>query len=138
MNERPEFQTDLFESGLKVRRKVLGDAQVDAFLAGVNDVTAPLQKLVTEWCWGEIWNRPGLSHKERSMLNLAMLTALNRPTQLKAHAQGALNNGVPEEKLIEIVLQSAIYCGAPAALDSMKVIAEAIEEARSAASSDSA
>ena len=94
MTTRPEFQTELFEKGLKVRREVLGDAYVDRSLNSVDDLTAPLQKLVTEWCWGEIWNRPGLERKTRSFLNLAMLTALNRPHEIKIHVLGAMNNGV--------------------------------------------
>ncbi|CAN7440722.1 carboxymuconolactone decarboxylase family protein [Rhizobium sp. LjRoot30] len=128
MTTRPEFQTELFEKGLKVRREVLGDAYVDRSLNSVDDLTAPLQKLVTEWCWGEIWNRPGLERKTRSFLNLAMLTALNRPHEIKIHVRGALNNGVTKEEIVEVILQAAIYCGVPAALDCMRVAAEVIRE----------
>lgn len=123
---RPEFQTDLFRKGLKIRREVVGNAYVEKSLANADDFTAPLQKLVTEWCWGEVWSRDGLDRRTRSFLNLAMLTALNRPHELKLHAQGALNNGITPEEMREVVLQAAIYCGAPAALDSMRVIVDAI------------
>lgn len=127
---RPEFQGELFEKGLKVRREVLGDAYVDASVAAADDITAPLQKLVTEWCWGEIWNRPGLERKTRSFLNLAMLTALNRPHEIKIHVRGALTNGVTEEEIVEVILQAAIYCGVPAAIDTMRVASEVIRQVR--------
>lgn len=130
MSARPEFQTELFEKGVAMRREVLGDAHVERSLAGVTDLTATLQKLVTEWAWGEIWQRPGLSKQERSMLNIGMLTALNRPHELRVHVRGALRNGVPEEKIVEIILQTAIYCGFPAALDSMRTVADTISEYR--------
>jgi len=126
----PEFQGEQFEKGLKVRKEVLGEAYVNASLAAADDLTAPLQKLVTEWCWGEIWTRPGLERKTRSFLNLAMLTALNRPHEIKLHVRGALNNGVTEEEIVEVMLQAAVYCGVPAALDSMRVAAEVIREMR--------
>jgi 4-carboxymuconolactone decarboxylase len=128
---RPEFQGEQFEKGLKVRREVLGDAYVDASVASADDITAPLQKLVTEWCWGEIWNRPGLERKTRSFLNLAMLTALNRPHEIKIHVRGALTNGVTEEEIVEVILQAAIYCGVPAAIDTMRVASEVIRQVRS-------
>lgn len=127
---RPEFQGEQFEKGLKVRREVLGDAYVDASVASADDITAPLQKLVTEWCWGEIWNRPGLERKTRSFLNLAMLTALNRPHEIKIHVRGALTNGVTEEEIVEVILQAAIYCGVPAAIDTMRVASEVIRQVR--------
>jgi 4-carboxymuconolactone decarboxylase len=128
---RPEFQGEQFEKGLKVRREVLGDAYVDASVAAADDITAPLQKLVTEWCWGEIWNRPGLERKTRSFLNLAMLTALNRPHEVKIHVRGALTNGITEEEIVEVILQAAIYCGVPAAIDTMRVASEVIRQVRS-------
>ena len=128
---RPEFQGEQFEKGLKVRREVLGDAYVEASVAAADDITAPLQKLVTEWCWGEIWNRPGLERKTRSFLNLAMLTALNRPHEIKIHVRGALTNGVTEEEIVEVILQAAIYFGVPAAIDTMRVASEVIRQVRS-------
>jgi 4-carboxymuconolactone decarboxylase len=132
----PEFEGEQFEKGLKVRREVLGEAYVNASLAAADDLTAPLQKLVTEWCWGEIWSRPGLERKTRSFLNLAMLTALNRPHEIKLHVRGALNNGVTEEEIVEVILQAAIYCGVPAALDSMRVASEVIRQMRTEKTSD--
>jgi 4-carboxymuconolactone decarboxylase len=132
----PEFEGEQFEKGLKARREVLGEAYVNASLAAADDLTAPLQKLVTEWCWGEIWSRPGLERKTRSFLNLAMLTALNRPHEIKLHVRGALNNGVTEEEIVEVILQAAIYCGVPAALDSMRVASEVIRQMRTEKASD--
>lgn len=130
MSARPEFQTELFEKGVAMRREVLGDAHVERSLAGVTDLTATLQRMVTEWAWGDIWQRPGLSKQERSMLNIGMLTALNRPHELRAHVRGALRNGVSEEKIVEVILQTAIYCGFPAALDSMRTVADTIADYR--------
>ena len=88
------------------------------------DFTAPLQKLVTEYCWGDVWTRPGLDRRARSILNLGMLMALNRKDELKLHVRGALNNGMTREEVGEAVLQAGIYCGVPAALDSMRVVVE--------------
>lgn len=119
---------ELFDTGLKNRRAVLGDAYVDASLKNADPFNRPLQELVTQYCWGEVWNRPGLDRKHRSMINLAMLTALNRPHELKIHVRGALNNGVTKEEIQEILLQTAIYCGVPAALDSFRVASAAISE----------
>tara|TARA_R110000868_G_scaffold411456_1_gene704236 strand:- start:9989 stop:10420 length:432 start_codon:yes stop_codon:yes gene_type:complete len=130
MTVRPEFQTELFEKGVAMRREVLGDAHVERSLDSVTDLTATLQKMVTEWAWGDVWQRPGLSKQERSILNLGMLTALNRPHELRVHIRGALRNGVSEEKIVEVILQTAIYCGFPAALDSMRAVAETISAYR--------
>jgi len=110
-----------FDAGLAVRRAVLGDAYVDRSLASMDDFTRDMQELVTEYCWGRVWTRDGLSHATRSMLNLAMLTALNRPHELAAHVRGALTNGVSRDEIREVLLQTAIYCGVPAALDSFRV-----------------
>jgi 4-carboxymuconolactone decarboxylase len=90
-----------------------------------------MQELVTEYCWGEIWTRPGLDRRTRSFLNLAMLTALNRPHEIRLHVRGALNNGLTKEELMEVFLQSAIYCGVPAALDAMRVAKEVFAEIES-------
>lgn len=127
MSQRPEFQTELFEKGVAMRREVLGDAHVARSLDGVNDWTAPLQKMVTEYCWGDLWNRPGLSKQQRSMINIGMLIAMNRLHELRVHVRGALRNGLTEEEIVEIVLQTAIYCGAPAALDGMRAAVEVME-----------
>lgn len=119
---------ELFETGLKNRRAVLGDAYVDASLKNADPFNLPLQELVTQFCWGDVWNRPGLERKYRSMINLAMLTALNRPHELKIHVRGALINGLTKDEIQEVLLQAAIYCGVPAALDSFRVASAAISE----------
>ena len=131
---RPEFQTHQFSKGLEVRRSVLGATYVDKSVQSVDPFMIPLQKLVTEYCWGEIWTRPGLARRDRSMINLAMLAALNRPHELRLHVLGALNNGVTKDEVQEILLQVAIYCGVPAALDSFKVAKEVIEQQEAAQS----
>jgi 4-carboxymuconolactone decarboxylase len=113
--------SDLYEEGLSVRRRVLGDEYVDRALASATPLTQPLQDLVTEYVWGAIWTRPGLELKTRSLLNVAMLTALNRPHELGTHVRGALRNGVTREEVVEVVLQAAVYCGMPAAIDAMRV-----------------
>ena len=118
----------LFEKGLKVRREVLGADYVDKSIAAADDFNRPMQELTTEYCWGAIWNRPGLDRRTRSMLNLAMLSALNRPHELKLHVKGAIRNGVKQEEITEILLQVAIYCGVPAAIDSFRAAREALNE----------
>ncbi|QNO38922.1 4-carboxymuconolactone decarboxylase [Protaetiibacter sp. SSC-01] len=110
-----------FDAGLAVRRAVLGDAYVDRSLAAMDDFTRDLQELVTEYCWGRVWTRDELPRRTRSMLNLAMMTALNRPHELAIHVRGAVNNGVSREEIREVLLQAAIYCGVPAALDAFRV-----------------
>jgi 4-carboxymuconolactone decarboxylase len=117
-----------YEEGLAVRRAVLGPEYVDKSLRSADDFTRPMQELVTEYCWGEIWTRPGLDRRTRSFLNLAMLTALNRPHEIRLHVRGALNNGLTKEELMEVFLQSSIYCGVPAALDAMRVAKEVFAE----------
>ena len=119
---------ELFEKGLAVRRAVLGAEYVDKSIASADDFNRPMQELVTEYCWGEIWNRPGLDRKTRSIINLAMLTALNRPHEIKLHVLGALNNGLTKEEISEVFLQTAIYCGVPAAIDSFRVASEVFKE----------
>ncbi|GAA0975747.1 carboxymuconolactone decarboxylase family protein [Acrocarpospora macrocephala] len=118
---------DLYDAGLAVRRQVLGDAHVDASLAAATDFTRDIQEYVTQYCWGDLWNRPGLSRQERSLINLAMITALNRSHEFKAHVRGALNNGVSREKIKEVLMQSAFYCGGPAALEAFRLAAEVFE-----------
>ena len=124
----PMFETEQFRKGLSVRREVLGPEYVDKSVANVEEFMKPMQKLVTEYCWGEIWTRPGLDRKVRSMINLAMLTALNRPHELKLHVRGALNNGLTREEIQEVLLQTCIYCGVPAALESFKNAMEIFKE----------
>ncbi len=123
MDENPTFQ-----AGLAVRKAVLGEEYVNNALANADDFTAPLQQYLTENAWGAVWTRTGLDRKTRSMLNLAMLTALNRPNELKLHIRGALNNGVTKEEMREVFLQCAVYCGAPAGLDSFKIAQQVFKE----------
>src|SRR5262249_33319424 len=106
--------TELYDRGLKVRRDVLGADYVDKQIASADDFNRPMQNLVTEYCWGAIWNRPGLDRRTRSMLNLAMLSALNRHHEFKAHVKGAIKNGVTKKEITEVLLEGAIYCGVPA------------------------
>ena len=123
-----KHRSEKFERGLKTRRAVIGDAYVEKSLASADDFTWPMQQLVTEYCWDEIWNRPGLDRRSRSLLNLGMISALNRPHELKLHIRGALNNGLTREELREVFLQIAVYCGFPAALDSLRVASETFAE----------
>ena len=121
--------SELFEKGLAIRREVLGDEYVERSLAQADDFTMPLQELVTEHAWGRDLGAPeGLSRRDRSLLNLGMLTALNRPHELRLHVRGALNNGLTREEIREVLLQAAVYCGAPAALDGFRVAREVFAE----------
>ena len=122
------MDNDRFELGLKIRKSVLGENYVNQSINNVDDFTQPLQELVTEYCWGTIWAREALSKAERSLINLSMIAALNRPHELKLHIKGALRNNVPKEKIREVLLQVAIYCGVPAAVDSFRIATEAIQE----------
>ena len=117
-----------FERGLKTRKEVLGSTYVEASLAAADEFGWPMQTLVTEYCWDEIWNRPGLDRRSRSLLNLGMIAALNRPHELKLHVRGALNNGLTKAEIGEVFLQVAIYCGVPAALDGFRVAREVLKE----------
>jgi 4-carboxymuconolactone decarboxylase len=117
---------DRFAEGLAVRRAVLGAEYVDRALADAGELTRPLQELVTEYCWRAVWTRPGLSRKVRSLVNVAMLTALNRPHEVKLHLQGAVRNGCTREEIREVLLQTAIYCGVPAAVDSFRLAKEVL------------
>jgi 4-carboxymuconolactone decarboxylase len=119
---------ELFDRGLEIRKAVLGKEFVEKSIASADDFNMPLQRLVTEYCWGAVWGREGLPRKTRSMLNLAMLAALNRPHELKMHIGGALRNGVSRDEIREVLLQVAIYCGVPAAVDSFRAAREAFAE----------
>jgi 4-carboxymuconolactone decarboxylase len=119
---------DAFDKGLMTRRAVLGADYVDNSIKNADDFNLPMQELVTEYCWDAIWNRPGLDRKTRSMLNLAMLTALNRPHELRLHVRGAINNGLTKDEIKEVLLQIAMYCGVPAAIDSFKNAKEVLKE----------
>jgi 4-carboxymuconolactone decarboxylase len=121
--------TEMYDRGLKVRREVLGADYVDKQIASADDFNRPLQNLVTEYCWGAIWNRPGLDRRTRSMLNLAMLSALNRHHEFKAHVKGAVKNGVTKQEITEVLLQVAIYCGVPAGVEHFRLAREAFKEA---------
>jgi 4-carboxymuconolactone decarboxylase len=118
--------SDQFNKGLEVRRAVLGADYVDGSLAKADDFMMAFQEITTEWCWGYAWTRPGLERKTRSMLNLAMLTALGKPAELKLHVKGALANGVSVEEIKEILLHAAVYCGIPAGLDAFKAAHEVL------------
>ncbi len=117
-----------YDEGLKIRKSVLGDEYVNRALANVNSFNAPLQEMVTEYCWGKVWGRPGLDRKQRSMLNLAMISILNRPHELKAHIKGALTNGLTPAEIREVFLQVMIYAGVPAAVDSFRLANEVFAE----------
>jgi 4-carboxymuconolactone decarboxylase len=108
------------EVGLQTRREVLGAEHVDRSLAQATDFARPLQELVTEYCWGAVWSRPGLDRKVRSLLNITMLTALGRQHELEVHVRGAITNGVSVAEIQEALLQAAIYCGVPAAMEATR------------------
>jgi 4-carboxymuconolactone decarboxylase len=112
---------ETFEKGLEIRRSVLGADHVERSFQAADDFDRPMQELVTEYCWGAVWGRDTLDRKTRSLLNLAMISALNRPHEIRAHVRGALNNGVTKEEIREVFLQVAIYCGVPAAIDSFRI-----------------
>lgn len=119
---------DLFEQGLRMRRAVVGDAYVDASLKGADDFSMPMQELVTQYCWGDVWCREGLDRKQRSLLNLGMIAALNRPEELATHVRGAINNGLSKDEIREAFLQVAVYCGMPAGLSSFKIARQVFKE----------
>jgi 4-carboxymuconolactone decarboxylase len=123
MDERQRY-----EQGMKTRRAVLGDAHVDATLKNRNEFTDAFQDFITRYAWGEIWSRPGLQKETRSMLTLAMMVALNRPDELRMHLNAALNVGVTREQVQEVLLQSAIYCGLPAANSAFQIALEVFSQ----------
>lgn len=110
----------LFDIGLNARREVLGAEYVDKSMESANDFMMTFQHITTEWCWGYAWNRPGLDRKTRSIINLAMLTALNKPAELKLHVKGAITNGVTVDEIKEILLHATVYCGIPSGLEAFK------------------
>ncbi len=119
-------ESEMFDKGLQVRRAVLGAEYVDGGLAKADDFMMAFQRITTEWCWGYAWTREGLNHKTRSMLNLAMLTALDKPGELRLHVKGALANGVTVEEIKEILLHATVYCGIPAGLNAFKAAHEVL------------
>jgi 4-carboxymuconolactone decarboxylase len=120
-------ESEQFQKGLEVRRAVLGTEYVDGGLAKADDFMMAFQRITTEWCWGYAWTRDGLDRKTRSMLNLAMLTALSKPAELRLHVKGALANGVTVEEIKEILLHATVYCGIPAGLDAFKAAHEVLK-----------
>lgn len=118
---------EVFERGLEIRKKVLGAEFVEASFNAADEFNLPMQELTTEYCWGAVWGRDELSHKQRSMLNLAMIAALNRPHELKMHVKGALKNGVTKLEIREIFMQVAIYAGIPAGVDAFRLAREVFE-----------
>ncbi|MDB5599617.1 MAG: 4-carboxymuconolactone decarboxylase [Xanthobacteraceae bacterium] len=118
----------MYEKGLSIRRAVMGDSFVDAALAGADDFSKPLQDMVTEYCWGAVWGREGLPRRDRSMINLAMISILNRPQELKGHIRGALTNGMTRQEICEVFLQVMVYAGAPAGVDSFRIAREVFKE----------
>lgn len=120
-------QSEMFEQGLAVRRDVLGAEYVDGSIAKADDFMMAFQEITTEWCWGYAWTRPGLDRRTRSMLNLAMLTAMSKPHELKLHVKGALANGVTVEEIKEILLHATVYSGIPAGLEAFKAAHEVLK-----------
>jgi 4-carboxymuconolactone decarboxylase len=117
-----------FEDGLRIRHEIFGPEFAEQALAAADDFNRPFEELVTQYCFGEIWARPGLDRKTRSIVTLAMLTALNRPNQIRGHVRGAINNGLTKAEIQEVFLQAAIYCGVPAAVDSFRIAREVFKE----------
>ena len=119
---------DVYDKGLGIRKSVLGEEYVNRALANKDEFSGPLQDLVTEYCWGAVWGREGLSKRDRSLLNLGMISILNRPHELKIHVKGALTNGLTRDEIREALLQVGIYGGVPAAVDSFRIAREAFAE----------
>jgi len=125
----------MYEDGMQVRREVLGGDYVDQAIRSTDDFNRPFQELITEFCWGACWTRPGLDRRTRSMLNLAMLTALGRSHELKLHLRGALRNGVSREEIREVLIQAAIYAGIPAGVEAFRCAREVFAEVDKSAES---
>ncbi|KAJ5513157.1 4-carboxymuconolactone decarboxylase [Penicillium fimorum] len=124
-----DLHKQIFEEGLKVRREVVGDTYVNRALEnGSTEFSRPGQELVTEWCWGYAWTRPGLERRDRSLLNIGMLMALNRAPELAVHIRGARNNGLSEVEIREAILHATTYCGVPAGVDAMKIAEKTLNE----------
>ncbi|WP_312858258.1 carboxymuconolactone decarboxylase family protein [Pseudonocardia pini] len=128
LTDQPSDGRAALDAGDAVRRAVLGDEHVERSRAKATPFSRPLQDLVTEYCWGTIWTRPGLERPTRSLLNIAMLTALGKPDELRLHVRGALNNGCTVEQIQEVLLQAAVYCGVPAALEASRAAQEVVAE----------
>jgi 4-carboxymuconolactone decarboxylase len=126
-HRRNDMDKERYEAGLAVRREVLGDDYVDKAVAATDDFSKPFQDLINEYCWGTVWSRPGLPRKTRSLINIALLTAMSKPDELKLHLRGALNNGCSKEEIMEVLLHTAVYCGMPAAVASFRTAREFFE-----------
>jgi 4-carboxymuconolactone decarboxylase len=122
------MSNEKFEKGLALRKQVLGADYVEKSMASADSFSMPMQELSTEYCWGHVWTRPGLELRERSLINIAMISALNRPHELKLHVKAALNNGLTRDQIREVILQVAVYCGVPAGIDSTRIAREAFAE----------
>lgn len=122
------MRDEMFDKGLAVRKEVLGKEYVEKALASADAFSMPMQEYATAACWGMVWTRPGLDRKTRSLINLAMISALNRPHELKLHVKAAFNNGVTQDEIKEVLLQVATYCGVPAGVDSFRIAREAFQE----------
>lgn len=132
MSDSDSSRDDLFQAGLKVRREVLGDDYVDqALQKQPNNFTQPLQDVVTQAAWGMIWTRPGLTRAQRSMINIALLAALNRPEEFKLHLRGAIRNGVSKAEVQEILLHMSMYAGMPAAVSAFRIADEVLKDVES-------
>ena len=125
---KPGDSKDIFAAGLEVRRAMFGVEGAERQIEAATDFTRPLQDMVTRYCFGEVWNRPALDHKTRSMLTLALLTALGKQNQLRVHVKGAIQNGVSKEEIREVLMHSMIYAGVPAAVDSFATTAEVLKQ----------
>lgn len=119
---------DLYNQGLQTRRAVVGNEHVDRSLNSASDFSRPMQEMITEWAWGNIWNRPGLDRKQRSLLNIGMLTALNRSHELGVHIRGAVNNGLTEIEIREAIMHATVYCGAPAGMEATRTAERVLNE----------
>lgn len=122
------MSNEKFEKGLELRKRVLGAEYVEKSMASADSFSMPMQELSTEYCWGHVWTRPGLALRDRSLINIAMISALNRPHELKLHVKAALNNGLSRDEIREVILQVAVYCGVPAGIDSTRIAREAFAE----------
>lgn len=128
MQKGDPMSDELYDKGMAIRREVLGDEYVDRATANVDDFNRDFQRLVTEFCWGGVWGREGLSRKQRSLNNLCMLTALNRPHELETHLRGALRNGCTIEEIRETLMQAAVYAGIPAGVDAFRIARKVLDE----------
>jgi 4-carboxymuconolactone decarboxylase len=125
---KDETMGALFDRGLALRREVLGAEYVDTSIKQANDFVMAFQRITTQWCWGYAWGRPGLDKRTRSIMNLAMLTALNRAPEIKLHVRGAINNGLSADEIKEVLLHATVYCAIPAGLDAFKAANEVLKE----------